>query len=221
MAAAVMPDSKWAALEWEKDPPAEQWDHTLAQLAGHPLQSCLWGDARRTLHGIVQHRWLARRAGEPIWTIRVEERKVLGGKIAWAPRGPTERTAELSLSVPPGFEKHLKAEGFSLLIADPWVRTTGRLAADRDDAGRPRPQTIWLDLSVGGDVIFKNFHKHVRNGVRRAARAGISVQTTSDPKRISEFTDLCSAISARKGFKLRVTSALITTLRITKSLQIG
>lgn len=202
----------WGALEWDKDPPAVEWDHALAGLSGHPLQSCLWGNARRTLDGIAQHRWLARRDGEPVWMIRVEERRVLGGKIAWAPRGPTGRTADLSLSLPPGFEKHLKAEGFSLLISDPWVRTTGRLAAGRDDVWRPKPRTIWLDLSVGGDVIFKNFHKHVRNGVRRAARAGIRVETTSDPKRIGEFADLCSTISARKGFELRMTSTLINTL---------
>jgi hypothetical protein len=181
-------------------------------LFGHPLQSCLWGNARLALDGIVQHRWLARRDGDPIWMIRVEERRVLGGKIAWAPRGPTGRTADLSLALPPGFEERLRAEGFSLLIADPWVRTTGSLATGRDDAGRPKPKTIWLDLSLGKDVIFKNLHKHVRNGVRRAARAGIRVQTTCDPERIGEFADLCSTISARKGFELRMTSALINTL---------
>jgi hypothetical protein len=203
---------RWGALEWEKDPPAAEWDRALAALSGHPLQSCLWGDARHALEGIAQHRWLARRDGEPIWMIRVEERRVLGVKIAWAPRGPTGRTAELSLSMPPGFEKQLKAEGFSLLISDPWIRTTGRLVTRLDNAGRPKPQTIWLDLSAGRDVIFKNLHKHMRNGVRRAERAGVRVETTSDPDRIGEFADLCGTISARKGFDLRVTSAFINTL---------
>jgi hypothetical protein len=202
----------WGALEWEKDPPAAEWDHALAALSGHPLQSCLWGDARFALDGIVQHRWLARRDGEPVWMIRVEERRVLGGKIAWAPRGPTGRTADLSLALPPGFEKQLKAAGFSLLIRDPWVRTTGRLATGLDDAGRPKPRTIWLDLSPGGDVIFKNFHTQMRKGVRRAARAGIHVETTCDPARIAEFVELCSSISHEKGFALRVTSTLIKFL---------
>lgn len=200
------------ALQWEKDPPAAEWDRALAGLSGHPLQSCLWGDARFALDGIAQHRWLARRDGEPVWMIRVEARRVLGGKIAWAPRGPTGRTADLSLALPPGFEKQLKAEGFSLLICDPWVRTTGRLATGLDDAGRPNAKTIWLDLSLGRDVLFKNLHKHVRNGVRRAAKAGVSVETTCDPERIGEFVDLCRGISARKGFELRMTSALINTL---------
>jgi peptidoglycan pentaglycine glycine transferase (the first glycine) len=197
-------------LKWEKDPPAAEWDHVLAALGGHPLQSCLWGDARRAHDGIIQRRWLARRDGQPVWMIRVEERSVLGGKIAWAPRGPTGRTAELSSSVPSGFEKQLQAEGFSLLISDPRVKL-GSPETVRN-AGRPKPQTIWIDLSLGKDVVFKNMHKHVRNGIRRAAKAGISVETTCDPKRIGEFVELCHSIGTRKGFKPRLTSAFINAL---------
>ncbi len=146
----LIPDAHlpWGALEWDKDPPPAEWDHALAALSGHPLQSCLWGDARRAVDGIAQHRWLARRDGEPIWMIRVEERKVLGGKIAWAPRGPTGRTADMSLSVPPGFDERLRAEGFALLICDPWV-------ADRETAqprhqGRPHETANDLDRPFGG-----------------------------------------------------------------------
>src|ERR1700676_1204698 len=207
-----MPDPPpWGALEWDKDPPPAEWDHALAALSGHPLQSCLWGDARRAVDGIAQHRWLARRDGEPIWMIRVEERKVLGGKIAWAPRGPTGRTADMSLSVPPGFEERLKAEGFALLVSDPWVEDP-ETAQRHAKAARRKPQTIWLDLSVGTEVIFKNCHTQMRKGVRRAARAGIRVQTTSDAAPIGEFVALCSSISHAKGFELRLTSALIEFL---------
>ena len=199
------------ALEWDKDPPPAEWDHALAALSGHPLQSCLWGDARRAVDGIAQHRWLARRDGEPIWMIRVEERKVLGGKIAWAPRGPTGRTADMSLSVPPGFDKRLRAEGFALLISDPWVAHHETARPDTK-AARTKPQTIWIDLSAGKDAVFSNLHKHVRNGVRRAAKTGVNVETTCDPKRIGEFVDLCSSISAQKGFELRATSDFVNAL---------
>jgi hypothetical protein len=201
----------WGALEWDKDPRPAEWDHALAALSGHPLQSCLWGDARRAVDGIAQHRWLARRDGEPIWMIRVEERKVLGGKIAWAPRGPTGRTADMSLSVPPGFDERLRAEGFALLICDPWVANRD-MARQNDKAARTKPQTIWIDLSAGKDAVFGNLHKHVRNGVRRAAKIGVRVETTCDPKRIGEFVDLCSSISAQKGFELRATSDFVHTL---------
>ncbi len=209
-----MPDSRlpWGALQWQKDPPAAEWDAALAALSGHPLQSCLWGDARREVDGIAQHRWLARRDGEPVWMIRVEERKTLAAKIAWAPRGPTGRTTELSLAVPPRFAERLKSEGFSLLICDPWVKREGAAVNGVARAARPGPQTIWLDLSLGEEVLFGNLHKHVRNGIRRAAKVGVSVETTRDQARIDEFIDLCSSISARKGFALRVTSALIEAL---------
>jgi hypothetical protein len=199
------------ALDWAKDPPPAEWDHALAALSGHPLQSCLWGDARRTVDGIVQHRWLARRDGKAIWMIRVEERKVLGGKIAWAPRGPTGRSADMSLSVPPGFEERLRAEGFALLISDPWVEDP-ETAQRHAKAARTKPQTIWIDLSAGKDAVFGNLHKHVRNGVRRAAKIGVSVETTCDPGRISEFVDLCSSISVRKGFELRATSDFVNAM---------
>jgi peptidoglycan pentaglycine glycine transferase (the first glycine) len=203
-------DSAWGALEWEKDLPAAEWDRALARLGGHPLQSCLWGDARLAVDGIAQHRWLARRAGEPVWMIRVEERRILGCKIAWAPRGPTGRTAAMSLSAPPGLEERIKGEGFRLVIFDPWVRAE---ECSMGGAGQDvRPQTIWLDLSVGADAVFANFHPQIRKGVRRAARGGVSVETTRDPRRINEFVALCGSISLEKGFALRVTSPLIETL---------
>ena len=140
--------------------------------------------------------------------IRVEERKVLGGKIAWAPRGPTGRTADMSLSVPPGLDERLRAEGFALLICDPWVADRETARPDTK-AARTKPQTIWIDLSAGKDAVFGNLHKHVRNGVRRAAKIGVSVETTCDPKRIGEFVDLCSSISAQKASsfaQLRISS---------------
>lgn len=203
---------EWAALEWEKDPPAARWDQALAGLGGHALQSCLWGDARQQLDGIVQHRWLALRAGEPTWMIRVEERKVLGGKIAWAPRGPTGRTADMSLSLPGGFAERLKAEGFSLFVYDPWVRVAGRPKDASGRGGLTSPQTIWLDLAAGKEALFANFHTQMRWGIRRAARGGIRVETTRDAKAIGEFVALCGSISQAKGFDLRLTAALVNSL---------
>jgi peptidoglycan pentaglycine glycine transferase (the first glycine) len=202
---------QWDALEWEKDPPARAWDRALAELGGHPLQSCLWGDARRTADGIVQHRWLTRRGGESVWMIRVEERKIPGGKIAWAPRGPTGRATAMSLSAPPGFAERIKAQGFALFICDPWVRAEGSYPIESTGRG-PRPQTIWLDLSIGTDAVFANFHPQIRKGIRRAARGGVRVETTRQRQRIDEFVALCGNISQEKGFALRVTSPLIETL---------
>jgi peptidoglycan pentaglycine glycine transferase (the first glycine) len=206
------PDVQWDAVEWEKDPPRWQWDCALVELGGHPLQSCLWGDARRAADGIAQHRWLARRHGEPLWMIRVEERRVLGGKIAWAPRGPTGRSTALSLAMPTPFTERLKAEGFSLLISDPWVEADDASSRHGGKEMRRGPQTIWLDLAVGKDALFSNLHKQVRNGVRRAAKAGIRVETTLDRRRIDEFVELCSSISVRKGFQSRVTVEFVNKL---------
>lgn len=165
------------------------------------------------VHGVIEHRWLLRRGDKPVWMIRVEERQIGPiAKIAWAPRGPTGETAEFSLSTPPGFLERLRAEGFSLLITDPWIKVNGGAANCPDDVGGATPRTIWLDLSQGADTVFQSFHKLTRWGVRRAARGGVVAQTTSDAGRIRDFVNLCVSISDRKGFELRVTPAMIQTL---------
>ena len=82
--------------------------------------------------------------------------------------------------MPPGFEERLRAEGFALLICDPWVEDR-ETAQPYAKAARTKPQTIWIDLSAGKDAVFSNLHKHVRNGVRRAAKTGVNVETTCDP----------------------------------------
>ncbi|MGH6835313.1 MAG: lipid II:glycine glycyltransferase FemX [Methylocella sp.] len=200
-------------LVWIKDPPAAEWDCALATLRGHPLQSSVWGRARAMVHGVVEHRWLLRCGDKPVWMIRVEERKIGPiAKIAWAPRGPAGETAELSLSTPPGFSERLRAEGFSLLITNPWINVNGGAANSTDDVGGATARTIWLDLSQGADAIFQNLHTQTRKGVRRAARSGVVVETASESARIGEFVDLCASISDRKGFKLQVTPAMIATL---------
>ncbi|MGH9746754.1 MAG: lipid II:glycine glycyltransferase FemX [Candidatus Acidiferrales bacterium] len=207
--------AKWASdgLVWIKDPPAAEWDCALATLRGHPLQSSVWGRARAMVHGVVEHRWLLRCGDKPVWMIRVEERKIGPiAKIAWAPRGPAGETAELSLSTPPGFSERLRAEGFSLLITNPWINVNGGAANSTDDVGGATARTIWLDLSQGADAIFQNLHTQTRKGVRRAARSGVVVETASESARIGEFVDLCASISDRKGFKLQVTPAMIATL---------
>jgi hypothetical protein len=207
--------AEWASggLVWIKDPPAAEWDCALATLRGHALQSSVWGRARAMVDGVVEHRWLLRCGGKPVWMIRVEERKFGPiAKIAWAPRGPAGETAELTLSTPPGFPERLRAEGFSLLITDPWIKVNGGAANFPDDVSGATPKTIWLDLSQGTDAIFQNLHTQTRKGVRRAARSGVVVETASEPARIGEFANLCASISDRKGFKLQVTPAMIGTL---------
>lgn len=213
MTGTQTPRAEWASdrLVWMKDPPVALWDCALATFRGHPLQSSVWGRARAMVHGVVEHRWLLRRGDKPVWMIRVEERKIGPIKIAWAPRGPSGQTAELSLSTPPGFLERLRAEGFSLLITDPWIMVNGGAMNSPDGVGATT-RTIWLDLSQGTDAIFQNLHSQTRKGVRRAARGGVVVETASEPARIGEFVNLCTSIGDRKGFRLQVTPAMIETL---------
>jgi hypothetical protein len=200
------------ALQWEKDPPAPEWNHRLAELGGHPLQSCLWGDARRDLHHIAQHRWLARCDGLPIWMIRVEERKVFGSKIAWAPRGPAASTSSKSLSVPPALNDYLRSEGFFLLVCDPWISVSAGVGSAPDEARRARPQTIWIDLALGQDAIWKRLAKNWRYNVGLARRRSVALSVATDADEIAEFARLCTTVAARKRFAFSGSQALMNNL---------
>ena len=73
-------------IEWRKDPDPADWDSALARLGGHPLQSALWGTARKAIDGFQESRWMALKGGAPVYLIRYEERPVPAlGKIAWVP----------------------------------------------------------------------------------------------------------------------------------------
>jgi hypothetical protein len=198
-------------VQWEKDPPAAEWDRMLAALAGHPLQSCLWGDARSAVNGIAQHRWVARSDSEPIWMIRVEERRLLGRKIAWAPRGPSGRITRLSASVPPEFEARLKAEGFSLLVYDPWVPVDS-YGLTKGSISRGSPQTIWVDLSGGRQTVRKNLDQVWRYNVGLALRRGVTIDSTIEPSDVARFGILCKTVAEAKGFVLPGSELLMKEL---------
>src|SRR5262245_42601397 len=90
VAQEALPQRDSDELVWRNDLDSEAWDRALAALGGHPLQSALWGDARREVDGIADHRWVAMSSGVPVWMIRIEERRLpIAGWVGWAPRGPT------------------------------------------------------------------------------------------------------------------------------------
>src|SRR5262249_53721186 len=148
---------------------AAEWDLALAALGGHPLQSALWGDARRDIDGVRDRRWLAIKDDKPVWMVRVEERSFPGfGRIGWAPKGPTGRLLDSGETVPSDFLTLLKLDGMSTLITNPWSTTKGVA-----QVGSGRYRTIWLDLSKGRQHAWERLDKQWRYGVRRAERLGV------------------------------------------------
>jgi hypothetical protein len=194
-------------LEWRDDVPAPTWDRALAALHGHPLQSALWGEARRLAEGMNDRRWMALRNNEPIWLARIEQRRVPGGWIGWIPRGPAGSTMSGS-DFSTFLAQELRREGMVLLITDSWVEQTVNPQLQNVSSVR----TIWIDLSAGRDAVWKNLDKQWRYGVGRARRLGVTLDVATHPDEIAQFAALCSAAAERKGFVLPGSKPLMQEL---------
>ena len=199
------------AIEWRSDVAPPIWDAALATLGGHPLQSALWGEARRAADGIRDHRLMALRDGQPVWMIRYEERHVGPlGCIAWAPRGPTTL-------LPPGTDgsvaaplaARLKRSGICLLITDKWCRAAATEVGSR---ARPKPRTFWVDLAQGRNAVWQRLDKQWRYGVGKARRSGVTVVRTGSEADLRAFFALCVEVSRLKGFRLPGSLLLMRSL---------
>ena len=190
---------------WRECRTPEQWDHELAGFGGHPLQSTLWGSARHKVDGISQL-LLEYRAenGEVTGLARIEERSVpFLGKIAWLPKGPVLPQDEAGIAEA-SLRAELKRRGFIVCIRD-------RYAISKT----PHPQcprTIWLDLTLGLDVLSKGLDSRMRYGTKRALREGVIIRTTTKPTEVSTFFHMCNALSVTKGFSLSGSEALMLEL---------
>jgi len=192
------------AVKWMVVDDTSQWDVWLAQLGGHPLQSLLWGDARREADGIA-YRCLAAfdAAGEVAALARAEARRVPAlGALAWVPKGPV---AIAGVDPWPGLERCCRDLGYVGLAASPWVAVQGASPGQG-------PRTIWLDLARGRDALLKDMDAQWRYGARRALREGVVIATSVAAGQIRTFHALCRAISARKGFELPGSEALMLRL---------
>lgn len=190
---------------WIENSDVVTWDNQLAGMGAHPLQSTLWGNARNKVDGVSQLLLGYRtESGEVTGLARVEERTVpFLGKIAWLPKGPVlpgdeAGIAEVSLRA------ELKRRGFIVCITD-------RYAVSQTPHSQS-PRTIWLDLTLGVDVLSKELDSQWRYGAKRALREGVIVRTTTKPIEVSTFFHLCNALSVTKGFSLPGSEALMLEL---------
>ena len=193
------------ATRWQECRTPEQWDHELARLGGHPLQSTLWGNARHKVDGISQVLLEYRTEnGEVTGLARVEVRTVSSlVKIAWVPKGPVLPHVEADIAEA-SLRAELKRRGFIVCVTD-------RYAVPQTPQHQGQ-STIWLDLSCGVDALLKGLDSRMRYGARRALREGVSIHTSAKPTEVSTFFHLCTALSVSKGFSLPGSEALMLEL---------
>jgi len=183
----------------------------MARLGGHPLQTALWGEARRRADRIENSSYAALVDGEIVWAARVESRRVpLVGRVAWVPKGPTAGGGTHAAECEREWLALLRREGFLLCVVDPWkeAEPEGRL----DDSRGSRPWTIWIDLSQGREQLWADLDKQWRYGVGRAGRLGVKVECTHEARDLDAFFAMCAAVSHRKRFRLPVSRLLLTEL---------
>lgn len=181
---------------------ADAWDHRLATLSGHPLQSAVWGEARRHVERLESIYLLSEQDGAPHGMARVETRRLpLLGRVAWIPRGPAvggvaDGTLQQSLCL------ELKRRGYALAIFDHY----------RPAESASSVHTIWIDLRLGADELKKRIDKQWMYGVRRAEREGVEVVRATTGEEITAFFRMCAQISQDKGFELPGSEALMQQL---------
>lgn len=178
-----------------------EWDLHLSQAGGHPLQSALWGNAKRAVYGIFDER-LALYSNEKLTgLVRVE----LHGKkpflaCAWIPQGSAFLDT-LDKNLHSYLMKLLKKRGYSLCAITPWKETSS-------DAPQTR-KTIWINLQQDLAKLWEKLDKQWRYGVGRSRRLGVETYLAETKNEISDFYRLCLTTSKEKKFRFAHSEAFL------------
>ncbi|EKD55006.1 MAG: methicillin resistance protein [uncultured bacterium] len=193
-------------LEWKENISPSEWDRILSSIKGHPLQSAKWGNARKSIDSICDTRWAVFKLGQPICLIRFEERRFLGCKIAWIPKGPTMEFLEEESEIKKELFRRLRKQGFFMCIDNLWREIK------EPKKYQPYHYTLWIDLSLGKEKLWSMLQKQCRYDVRRAKKMGTIVERTEHPKDVTHFYELCKTVSQNKNFRFNASLTFLTDL---------
>jgi hypothetical protein len=188
-------------IQLEKNPAQADWDRCLGLLRGHPLQSSLWGEARRDVDGIEDLRFLAGHLDHPILMARVERRRIpLLGSVAWIPKGPAHDGSPQVSTAYSILMDTLRKEDFIVVIDGAYPDPIPQDILQ----GTPfaATETAWLNPVEGRDARWAALDSQWRYGVGRAKRLGVIVEQSRRAEDIDEFFALCETISRDKKFEL-------------------
>lgn len=194
-----MSGDKSGSREWVEISDSREWDDLLSKLNGHPLQSALWGDARKQVDGHDSLYLMFQDNGTPIWMARVETRSLpILGKVAWIPRGPTIVDGVNHLVLKKEFAALLRNMGFCLAIHDRYEIIEEPLDLDNP----AQIKTILIDLSVGISEVEKRLSSQWRSRVKKAKELKVCIEQSRNKADVTSFYNLCDDISQMKGFEL-------------------
>ena len=179
-------------MTWKINSDEKEWDTGLANLGGHPLQSTLWGNAKRIVCGVTDERLALYQQNKLIGMARIEIKGLKPWlKCAWIPQGPVVSACIDQEAVKTSLLAYLKKTGYLLCVSAPW-QSAIMTSAER--------KTIWLDLTIGKENLWENLDKQWRYGVRSAIRFGVVTNIANTQQELSDFYQLCTSISREKKF---------------------
>jgi len=190
--------------KWTNNFDPTKWDYYIASFNGHPLQSALWGEARKSIDRI-ESQYFCHFSNDdtPDFMARVETRSIKGvGSVAWIPKGPVVSSSTPCLINE--FKEILKKNKYKLLITDEYSLST--------ETSSENIETIFIDLAKNSDTLFSNLDKQWRYGVRRAQKEGVKLSRDQSENKVAEFFKLCQKISESKSFELPGSLELINHL---------
>ncbi|MCX7121850.1 MAG: GNAT family N-acetyltransferase [Gammaproteobacteria bacterium] len=189
-------------MEWRDDLSAIEWDRLLAEIGGHPLQSALWGEAKKSIYGISDQRLSIYIKNNLVALIRVEKRGLkLFSKIAWIPQGPTLTSDIQWRDIETMIQDRFKKLSYALCVTSPWKS----IFNTEKKGGR---QTIWIDLNSEKQKIWSA----LGYGVRKAAQINAKITTLCSNSEVTDFYHLCLLIGTKKEFNFQYTNAFLQYL---------
>ena len=185
---------------WREINNSTKWDEFISELDGHPLQSALWGDARKNDEGMDDLRLAYLDYGRPLFISRIEIRKAtLIGKVAWIPKGPIYNV-ELDLRniIQKELIEILRNKGFCLIVSD-YYETVNEPIKLNDSS---QVKTITIDLTLGLMELEKKLSSQFRSRIKKANNLKVVIEQTSNKSDVSTFFNLCHNLSQKKDFIL-------------------
>lgn len=193
-------------MHCRNDLDAKEWDFLLSEIGGHPLQSALWGDAKKAVYGISDQRLAFYDEDKLAALVRVENKGLkYFFKVAWIPQGPALAPGISWNNIQIVSFNYLKKTGNSLCLSSPWQAIT-------EIEPKKLRQTVWIDLTVGREELWSSLDKQWRYGVRSAKRFGMQISFATTDKEVTDFYCLCIAVSHKKTFNFQYTNDFLQYL---------
>lgn len=181
-----------------------QWNDTVCDLTGHPLQLWGWGALK------AAHNWSAARI------IVSEDQRPIGGaqilsrtlprpfrRLSYVPRGPVwqqGRKAEVLAAVTGYCKTHLSG---TLLTVEPDCETFPETPGWRKSPNTILiPRTLILDLSKTEDELQAAMTKKTRQYIRKSARENIEIRRVTSRDELTQCLNIYHETAARAGFPL-------------------